>query len=413
MESPYNRRCLNTFRNRFNFRDYSLLKTLLLTTVITILVLTNPANDFHVTPALLRSSFNTCTSRTMKRKEKKRGRTRDGSDFYSWNIVGKSIDKPDFCSIKEFYSSINSYVKKTSTRNMETNYGIFSMWIERDTAVHLAFLLQDFTICKFQSNAYGIQSKCNWVATNLCHGMKAFDGQSAFTALRIIQILKILSYLLSTCYRYSSNLFYTIRQRNPFAPCLSLFRQDYWCKDLISINLFIYPALVLLERISSIGTSRNTTAKLHFWAGTFVLVVVFGGLTNLMAPILTRQRQDNICCSRHGMKGSVAACLGYIVATAPHKIVLDLDWLFEVGLTAGDILFGSLGLAFLSHMTGLHRYSFGCLKEWSAGDTSVWILGGLCGSFFGKWHLEHLEEYGEWWWRNPFGIYLLKTRNIL
>lgn len=227
--------------------------------------------------------------------------------------------------------------------------------------------------------------------------MKAFDGSNAFTALRIIQILKILSYLLSTCYRYSSNLFYTIRQQNPFAPFLSLFRQKYWYTDLISINLFVYPALVLLERISAMGTSRHISAKLHFWVGTFVLVVIFGGLANLMAPILTRQHQDNTYGSRHGMRGAVAACLGYIVAVAPNKIVLDLDWLIEIDLTAGDVLFGSLGIAFLSHITGLHPHFLGISKEWSAGDNVVWIIGG----FFGKWQL---DKYVKLWW-NPFGIF--------
>jgi len=80
---------------------------------------------------------------------------------------------------------------------------------------------------------------------------------------------------------------------------------------------------------------------------------------------------------------------------------LDLDWLIEIDLTAGDVLFGSLGIAFFSHITGLHRHSIGCLKEWSAGDTSVWVIGGLIGSFLGKWQL---DKYVKLWW-NPFGLF--------
>mmetsp|Transcript_32383 Transcript_32383/g.38691 ORF Transcript_32383/g.38691 Transcript_32383/m.38691 type:complete len:410 (-) Transcript_32383:76-1305(-) len=409
MDSSYNnRRWSNTSRNSSNFRDYSIRRILLISTVITILFVTNPANDVQLMPASVRSSFYTCTSRTSKRKRRKKRGNSNGTGFDSWNAFGMWIDNSIFCPITECYDSFINGNEKKMGRYMETNYGIFAMWIERNTGVHLGFLSQDYTICQFQSDTYGTSynssyygSTCNWVATNLCHGMKAFDGSNAFTALRIIQILKILSYLLSTCYRYSSNLFYTIRQRNPFAPFLSLFRQDYWYKDLISINLFVYPALVLLERISAIGTSRHISAKLHFWVGTFGLVVIFGGLANMMTPMLTRQRQDNIYGSRHGMKGSVAACLGYIVAVAPNKIVLDLDWLIEIGLTAGDVLFGSLGIAFLCHITGLHLHSLGISKEWSAGDNVLWVIGGFFGLFFGKWQL---DKYVKLWW-NPFGIF--------
>jgi len=390
MSWSYNRR-RTTARSYFNFRNFSLRKTLLLTIVTATFFVTNPANNVHIIPASLRSSF-TCASRIPKKKEKKKSGGWNG--VYSWNFFGMSIDNSYFCPITQSYSFINSNERR-KTKTKETNYGIFSAWTERDTGLHLAFLLQDLTICEFQNNVYGKyynssndQSLCNWLATSLCHGMKAFDGRSEFTALRIIQLLKILSNLVSTCYRYDSYVFYQ-------SPFLSLFRQEYWYNDFISINLFVYPALALLERISAIGTSRDVTAGLHFWVGTFVLVVVFGGLSNMISLILTK---DDFNGRWHGMKGSIAACLGYIVAVAPSKIILNLDWLVEIDLTAGDILFGSLGIAFLSHISGIHRYSMGCMKEWSASETIVWIIGGLLGSFFGKWQL---DKYVRWWW-NPF-----------
>lgn len=380
-----------TARSHINFRNFSLRKALLLTIIAVAFFVTNPANKIHIIPASLRSSF-TCSSAIPKRNRKKKDGDRNG--FYSWNFFGMSIDNSYFCPITQSYSFINSNERR-KTKIKETNYGVFSVWTERDTGVHLAFLLQDFTMCKFQSNLYDKyfnsphdQSLCNWLATSLCHGMKAFDGLSEFTALRIIQILKILSYLASTCYQYDPYIFYQ-------SPFLSLFRQEYWYQDLISINLFVYPALDLLGKMSTIGTSRDMTRALHFWLGTFMLIVVIGGLANMMSSILTKHDVNG---RRHGMKGSFAACLGYIVAVAPNKIVLSLDWLAEINLTAGDILFGSLGIAFLSHITGIHQYSMGLLKEWSASETVAWIIGGLLGSFFGKWQL---DKYVKWWW-NPF-----------
>lgn len=271
---------------------------------------------------------------------------------------------------------------------METNYGIFSVWTERYNGLHMGFLLQDFTICQFGGDNYISPFACNWLATNLCHGLKVFDGKSAFTALRIIQFIKVFSFSLSKCYRHGSHLFYRnypLLQQNPFAPFLSIFQQEYWHKDLLAINLFVYPALALLEQISKIGTSRNTTTKLHFWVGTFVLVVACGGVSS---------RITNVDGKRDGMTGSIAACLGYIVAVAPKTIILDLDWLVEIRLTAEDALFGSLGMSFVSYIIGVPHNSIRFFKQGNAGENILWVIGGLLGSFFGKWQV---WKYNKWW----------------
>lgn len=169
MDSSYNnRRWSNTSRNSFNFKDYSIRRILLISTVITILFVTNPANDVQLTPASLRSSFYTCTSRTPKKKRRKKRGSGNGTGFDSWNAFGMWIDDSIFFPIRECYDSFMNSNEKYIGRYMETNYGIFAMRIERNTGVHLEFLNQDYTICQFQSDIYGTSYNlsyygCNWV----------------------------------------------------------------------------------------------------------------------------------------------------------------------------------------------------------------------------------------------------------
>ena len=215
--------------------------------------------------------------------------------------------------------------------------------------------------------------------------MKAFDPKNRpFTALRLIETMKIVSYVLSLCTINGSHWCPPASASsailNPISPFLSVLHQPSWYTDLISLNMFVYPALKILDRVVSIGTSNADTAYWHFYVSAFILICIIGGLSNLASSFVV----DQIV---YGMKGSIAASLGYILAIAPKKILSE--WM-DIQTNANDILFGVFIIALGSSIFGPSPGT----GNWKICEAAAWGFGGLAGNMFGKYQV---EKYGIGW----------------
>ena len=219
--------------------------------------------------------------------------------------------------------------------------------------------------------------------------MQVLDSRNkAFTALRIIQVLKLSSFLLQKTNRRPSTPFLppaTLNNilQNPLSCIASTLHQNNWYTDLLFLNILVYPSLVVLERITSAVTSTDQAASVHFFAMAFGLLFVVGGLSNFLAAYVTHK-------PLWGMKGGIAACVGYMMAAKPNRI------LWRSGLGGGEVMEFTAGnvlwMVFVTNLTSilLSMDSLGMGIE----ETIAWAIGGVFGYSISNFHL---EQYGLWW----------------
>jgi hypothetical protein len=93
--------------------------------------------------------------------------------------------------------------------------------------------------------------------------------------------------------------------------------------------------------------------------------------------------------SVRGMIGTIAACLGYISAAKPSKVILELG--LGMPLTAGDILFGTSALTFALNIFGFRPL----LGKWCMAMCIAWAVGGLLGHIVAD---RQIWFYKLWWW---------------
>jgi hypothetical protein len=219
--------------------------------------------------------------------------------------------------------------------------------------------------------------------------MQVFDARNkAFTALRILQALKISSFLLQKSNRRPSTPFLPAATlanilQNPLSCMASVLHQSDWFTDLLFLNNLVYPSLVVLERITLAGTSTDQAAFVHFYVMTFGLLFVVGGLSNFLAAYLTHR-------PLWGMKGGIAACIGYMMAAKPNRILLRSG--LGVGevmeFTAGNVLWMVFVTNLASCLLSIDSLGMGIA------ETTAWGFGGFLGYSICEFHL---EQYGLWW----------------
>lgn len=261
-------------------------------------------------------------------------------------------------------------------RQQFTNYVFFAL-SNNSRGVNIAFLMNDIQVCDYFGRTPTI---CDWISDRACHGIELSWNNLPFMAVRILQSLKIISFILQNSYKYGT-LIQTARITAPLASMVSVFYQPFWHNDLFTISLLGYQMFELLDRIVTAGTSTHQQANLHFYFWAFCITVIVGGIANAVGHFVTKE-------SVRGMKGSIAAYLGYICAAKPHKVLLD--W-FDFKLTSGDILFGVFATTFLSNMFGLD-----IVRGWHMGDVVSYACGGMIGYFL--FNLSVKEYYNLWWW---------------
>jgi hypothetical protein len=352
-----------TRRSGVRIRDFSSKRLSIVLVLTTLLFLSNPANQNFI------SSAPSLTSR------------RIGS--YTIEIFGMEIN---VAPKSKSYSS-DSTSPSTTAHNSKyirgTNYQLFSL-SKSMNGVDIGILFNSVPLCTRDGRA---PSFCQWVSNNMCHQQRIFNHRNkAFTVLRIMQGLKIASFLLQKCYIFDGPLFPKINMKymlnNPLTLIFSVFHETNSIKDIISMNVFLYPALALLERITTIRAAIESDFAFHFYgiSVTILLIILIGGISNIFAAYLLNDKVG-------GMKGSIAASLGFIAVVKPQDIVIDL---FDVKLTAGEALFSTFAVTFTSSLLGFHSIAAG---EWEMGNIISWACGGLVGYAVGEYQSDRLHPW--------------------
>ena len=263
------------------------------------------------------------------------------------------------------------------TKRRYTDYVLFSL-TKTSKGVGIGIAKNEYPICEYYGRAPAV---CEWVSDNFCHEMEISARNRPFLALRLLQMLKIASYVLDISYKYGTLCPPAYGLKNPFNTMLSTLYQPRWYSDLLSMNLFIYPCFELVDRIATAGTPSKETAVIHFSSLTFTIVIVAGGIANAIGTTITNEKV-------RGMKGSIAAALGFICASKPNKIMID--WL-DLEFTSGEILFSTFAVTAIANLFGFEHF----VPSWKMGDAISWTAGGLLG--YGLFQLT-MKHYNLWWW---------------
>jgi len=252
-----------------------------------------------------------------------------------------------------------------------SDYVLFSL-TKTSKGVGIGIAKNEYPICEYYGRAPAV---CEWVSDNFCHEMELSARNRPFVALRLLQMLKIASFLLDINYKYGTLCPPAYGLKNPLNAMLSTLYQPQWYSDLLSVNLFMYPCFELFDRIATAGTSSKETAVIHFSSLTFTTVIVAGGIANALGSTVTNEIVS-------GMKGSTAAVLGFLCASQPHKIMLQ--WL-DLEFTSGDILFSTFVVTAIANLFGFEHF----FTSWRMGDSISWMVGGLLGCGLFKLTMTH------------------------
>ena len=187
-----------------------------------------------------------------------------------------------------------------------------------------------------------------------------FDKSNmVFSAIRLIEVLKIINWLLSFCLLDRSNN-HNVLQRIFYykfiSPLFSILNADALLFiDLISLNTMIYTSFITLEKVVRLRSFFQDSSIHSFGLYTFILTFILGGISNAIAEYMTERPV-------HGINGSLAACLGYSLHVAPNIPVLRV---FDIELKPGEIL-SSVFLVYLSQIL-LNRRSTSMILTWVIG----------------------------------------------
>ena len=364
MNATYVRRGGQITRRRdVNFKDFSRKRLSIIIGICLVLFISNPGNGNLFSSA--RSKINLGSYKF---------------EFLGYEINISSTSRPNH----QRSTYHNSYQERHSYLNDgTTNYHLFTL-SKDSNGVDIGLLFTQLPLCSYHWRSPNL---CSWISNNLCHGKFMFNPrEKSFTVYRLLQILKIASFMLQKCYIYNAPLFpkidFDYLSRYPFSLISSTFHEVDSVRDLVSLNTFLYPALTLFERITTLRASIENNTMFQYYGVTFtlVLILLIGGISNFLSSCLLSDRVG-------GMKGSLASCLGFITAIKPEAIVLE--W-FDVRLTAGEMLFSTFAVTFGSTLLGFTAITAG---EWETGNIFAWAFGGLLGYALGEYQKDKLHPW--------------------
>ena len=372
-------------------RDFSYRRLLIAFGLGAILFITNPANEDLIT------SF-TSSSTGFFGNNRQWGKVTLGWLGIEINVSNIPSSSPSVSSPSSpSYSSPYSYSSLYNKRAHETNYHFYSLSKEPN-GIDMGILFHHIPICNYNGKA---PSLCHWMTRNFCHKMelqlfqkKTKNTDKAFTVLRLMQFFKLLSFILQTSYLYSTPLYPKINisqiYYHPMSFLSSLYNQTTSIMDYISFSLYLYPSLVLLDQITSTNSYNShhnataaTVATTHFYISSFILLFIIGSISNIISSYICNDRVG-------GMKGSIASCLGFIMSVMPKDIIIRL---FDIKLTAGEVLFSTFVLTFLPSFLGIKRHSNSNSSEWDMGTIVSWVVGGLLGFSAGEYLTEKMQPW--------------------
>jgi len=320
-------------RKKIRFHDFDLVKLGLYLSVYVVLYATNPARHFDTLPWT----------------------TTNGVDWLSKLRINR----------------------KTHDRKI-TNYLLFSL-SKQGKGVDVDVLMNRYRICDYNGRAADL---CKWLSHHLCKETGSQLHKHPFIVLRLLLLTKLMFYTLHNCYKFGC----LCPSANGYlAPCtalLSVFHQPQWHVDLLAVFYVLYPWLELIQRISVGGTSSEKSTVVHFYCMSFLLLVVLGGIANATANVLIKEKA-------RGMKGSIAAALGFMTAAKPNKIIFD--WM-DLELTSGNVLFLVFAINATTNLLEFDHHGYGL---WSICDVISWTVGGLLGYGLCECILNY---YDLWWW---------------
>jgi len=278
-----------------------------------------------------------------------------------------------------FLSSVQSVVDGKLT----TNYVLFSLRNVAYEGIYIQALWNDSLLCRYDGNGR-FDPLCSWVEDHFCHGMSFDRFNRPFAAHRMLEFLLIASAVSMWCMKPGWW---------PPEPCwkrpVATFASILWfpsiIEDLIACNMFIYPSLVKIDRLVSLTAASEGVATRRFYLSAVALLFGIGGLTNLVATLMMRN-------SNFGMHGATAASLGYLLATAPNKVIIR--YMGVINMYASDVLMAIAVIGLIDSLFSIRLPVFG-----RSGRHSVlaWMLGGVVGNMMGQFQL---DRYTAWW--HPF-----------
>ncbi len=386
-------------RRRVRLRDFSFSRLLLIVSIVAVLFATNPANQQNINIKNLINIGKGSSGQIGKNGNRKRTKdeytTRIASE---WLGIEINIKSPNLEWLSSAFTT--SLISSSSSKTRYSNYLLFSL-SKHYKGVDLHVLLLQLPLCTYEK--HGII--CEWVVDKFCQDMKMWDpSHRPFTVIRLIQIMKLISYALQSCYmtrgrsgrsnlNMSESMILCPQAGSSIASSFfSIIYQPLWYSDFVPIHLFLYPTLSLLDRITLAGTSTQSQASFEFYASALGLLCIVATLSNHIAFLCTNENHIR------GMKGSLASVLGYCCAAKPNLILLELRY-FGVQLTSGDLWFHTFALSAILNLLGL-RSNFAAFSlfgpgHWRTSDCVAWGVGGMMGYCLCRMQL---EQYNLWWW---------------
>jgi hypothetical protein len=386
-----------TFRSGITIRDFSSKRLAFITVLGLLLFLSNPGNQ-HSTGSNNKFKWSPFTSTLGERG----GRTFQ-IPFLGIVINISSLSSPSSSTSSSpndmTYSKYNRN-HKTSHHQYGTNYHLFTL-TKTINGIDMGILNNNINLCNFNT---GLPNLCRILSNYACHNDQLSlhnMNNRAFTILRILQIMKITSFLLHFCYKYNTymTLFPKIelemtkwnRRRTilcnitqPLVIISSVFHETNSIRDLISLSFFVYPSLVVWERIvkSTIATTTNAAMTVlynYFISITVIIFLFIGGMSNLLSSIILSNKVG-------GMKGCIASSLGFLAAVSPNDIIVNL---LDIQLTASEVLFGTFVMTILPLLIGIQS-SRRAGTEWDMGNIVSWTIGGIIGNILGEYQKDRL-----------------------
>lgn len=186
------------------------------------------------------------------------------------------------------------------------------------------------------------------------------ESTLAFSAIRIIEIVKVLNWILAFCLSdrsHSHNVLERIFYSKITSPLFSILNTDRMWMDFLGLNTIVYQTLYTLEKIVRIKAFQSSSVIQSFSFYSFTLIFILGGLSNFMTEFVMER-------PIHGMNGSLAACLGYSLQVSSNRPLVTL---LDVELKPGEIL-SYVFLAYLTHILLMDsRQSIGSMLSWVIG----------------------------------------------
>jgi hypothetical protein len=278
--------------------------------------------------------------------------TNPANQLQDWRLPPRSSEEtPRSSSTSSWLDGVLSSLQSAMDGpRRRTNYGLFSLRSgAADGRIHLQALTLDVPICqkpeggddlrqypKYSIGGGGgsgrglLDPACGWIEDTFCHGL-VWDVRAnrPFAAHRVLEGLLLAWALMAWCLQPG---WWPAEPgwRRPLATLGSVLCFPSIVEDLISCNLLVYPALESMDRLLTASASGNRNlATQRFYGSALLLIGGIGGMSNLLSTTLSKR-------GTFGLHGSIAASLGYLLATKPSQLLVRYWGLFH--MTASDIL---------------------------------------------------------------------------